>query len=305
MTPAASRVRVSARPARRWRASPAIRASILLHALALPVLGALGVAIATGRAAPGAEALAIGLVAALAVDHLLLTAAGLWPRSRWLGPNLVDLHGTEAGRGRVFLTIDDGPDPLATPAVLDLLAAHGARASFFLVGRKALAQPSLVARIVREGHRVENHSWAHGHGFSLKGMRALERELARAQAELATPDGRCPAWFRAPAGLRNPLLEPVLCRLGLRLASWTRRGFDTRERDASVVLRRLAGGADGSRLRDGDILLLHDGNAARDADGEPVVVPALRALLDACRRRGLAVAALPEPECIATPTGRT
>lgn len=274
---------------RRWRPTPLIRVSLALHAVALVALLVLA-----GWQPPGSAAAVAAIVVVLALDHLLLTAAGLWPRSRLLGPNLVDLHHEPAAHGKVVLTIDDGPDPEVTPQVLELLARDGARASFFLIGARAAAQPALVARIVAEGHRVENHSFAHSPAFSFKGGRAFEREIGQAQRTLAALAGRPPRFFRAPAGLRNPLLEPVLCRLGLSLAAWTRRGFDTRCVDPATVLARLAGDRDGTRLASGDILLLHDGHGARDADGRPVVLRVLPDLLAACRRRGLAVVPLDE-----------
>jgi hypothetical protein len=84
------------------------------------------------------------------------------------------------------------------------------------------------------------------------------------------------------AGLRNPFLDPVLHGLGLRLATWSRRGFDTRESDPDKVLRRLSQG-----LAAGDILLLHDGNAARTASGQALILAVLPALLDAIRTQGL------------------
>jgi hypothetical protein len=82
--------------------------------------------------------------------------------------------------------------------------------------------------------------------------------------------------------LRSPLLDPALCRVGLRLASWTRRGFDTVERNPDTVLRRLL-----SNLQGGDILLVHDGNAARTATGQPVILAVLPQVLSAIRAAGL------------------
>ncbi len=90
----------------------------------------------------------------------------------------------------------------------------------------------------------------------------MAREIGAAQASLADIVGEAPRFFRAPAGLRNPFLAPVLQRLDLQLVSWTRRGFDTVRRDPDAMLARL-----GSRLAAGDILLAHDGNAARDPNG--------------------------------------
>lgn len=269
-----------------WRPSTLIRLSFWLHGLALAAAAALLIARPSGWLA------GLGLiVAVLIANHLALTATGLWPRSRWLGPNRVDFHGDAAAAGKIVLTIDDGPDPTVTPAVLDLLARHEARASFFLIGSRAAAHPELVRRIAAEGHGIENHSFSHDHGFSLRGPGWLARDIDRAQRTLRDLTGRTPRFFRAPAGLRSPLLEPVLARQRLRLAAWTRRGFDTRTPDPTRVLERLAG-RDGERLAAGDILLLHDGHAARTDDGRPVILAVLEGLLPLCRRHALNVVSL-------------
>ncbi len=269
-----------------WRPTRLIRATFWLHGLALAA--ALGLLLLRPNGWPGALA---ALLAVIALNHVVLTLTGLWPRSRWLGPNLTDFHGKPAADGRIVLTIDDGPDPAVTPAVLDLLARHGARASFFLIGVRAEACPELVRRIAAAGHGIENHSYRHDHGFSLRGPRWLTEDLARAQQCLTRLAGRAPRFFRAPAGLRSPLLDPVLARSRLRLASWTRRGFDTRTGDPAKVLERLAG-RQGERLAAGDILLVHDGHAARDQAGQPVILAVLEQLLPLCRQRGLAVVSL-------------
>lgn len=248
---------------------PLLRASFGLHALAA----------AAAVAVPGAAPWALGGVLA---NHAALTAAGLWPRSRWLGPNVTRLPAEAAGRGEIALTIDDGPDPDVTPRVLDLLDAHGVRATFFCIAARAQAQAVLTREILARGHDVQNHSLAHRHNFSLLGPRGYETEIARAQQVLADVTGRRPGCFRAPAGLRNPFLDPVLHRQGLHLVSWTRRGFDTRERDPDRVLSRLTRG-----LAGGDILLLHDGHAARAASGAPVLLEVLPALLARARDAGL------------------
>ena len=247
--------------ARRWKPTPLIAGTAALHA------GALAAVVVQPAAWPWAAG---GVVA----SHLALTAAGLWPRSALLGPNWTRLP---AGAGRrIALTIDDGPDPDVTPRVLDLLDRYDARATFFCIGDLARRHPQWIEAIVARGHAVENHSQRHRHTFSLSGPAALRREIAAAQQTLTELAGTRPRFFRAPAGLRNPFLEPVLCELGLQLASWTRRGFDTRAHDADTVTRRLLNG-----LAPQDILLVHDGHAARDARGEPVVLDVLPALLRA------------------------
>ncbi len=234
------------------------------------------------------------VVAAVAASHAVATVAGMWPRSRLLGPNVLRLPNGVVDRRLVSLTLDDGPDAAVTPQVLDLLDRHGARATFFVVGRKAEEHPDLMREIVARGHEVGNHSHAHSNAFAFLGPRGMHREVARAQEAIAGVSGRWPRLFRAPAGIRNPFLEPVLCRLGLQLVAWSRRGFDTVTGDAAKVTQRLTTG-----LAAGDILLLHDGSSARDHSGRPVVLEALPRLLealDAARLRSV-----PVSEALAAP----
>jgi peptidoglycan/xylan/chitin deacetylase (PgdA/CDA1 family) len=219
---------------------------------------------------------------AVALDHLLIAAAGLWPRSSWLGPNWTRLPAKSAARGEIAITIDDGPDPEVTPRVLEVLAAFEARASFFCIGERVTRYPDLAQEIVRQGHSVENHSQRHRHSFSLLGPWRMAAEIAQAQESIAQVTGESPRFFRAPAGLRNPFLEPILERLKLQLVSWTRRGFDTVNADADDVYRRLS-----RSLLDGDILLLHDGHSARAPAGTPVILEVLPRLLETLRRRQL------------------
>ena len=249
-----------------WQPSAAIRFSFAVHGgLALGML-----------AAPQIWPWALGT---LGMNHLLLTAAGLLPRSTLLGANLNRLPAAARERGEIALTIDDGPDPAVTPRVLDLLDAAGVRASFFCIGRRARQAPALCREIVARGHAVENHGDAHGLLFAAFGMRRMQADIAAAQATLADLTGVAPRFFRPTAGLRSPLLDPVLARLDLRLASWTRRSFDTRTGDPESVYRRLT-----HELAAGDILLLHDGHAARTAAGEPVIIAVLPRLLQTIAR---------------------
>jgi peptidoglycan/xylan/chitin deacetylase (PgdA/CDA1 family) len=253
----------------RRRVAPVIGASIGLH------LAAAGGVLAR----PGLWPYALSAVLA---DHLLLTAAGLWPRSRLLGPNWTHLPGPAADAGGVAITIDDGPDAQVTPRVLALLEAHHARATFFCVGELVERHAALARDIVSRGHAIENHSHHHPAAFSLLGPAGMAAEIGRAQDCITQVTGESPRFFRAPAGLRNPFLEPVLSRMQLQLASWTRRGFDTVTGDADAVYRRLA-----SPLQGGDILILHDRNGARDRGGEPVILSVLPRLLDSLQAAGL------------------
>jgi peptidoglycan/xylan/chitin deacetylase (PgdA/CDA1 family) len=249
-----------------WRLPTFLRASVGLHAA-----GA-----ATLALAPERWPLVLG---GLLLDHGLIGAAAMWPRSTLLGANLTRLPGPAK---EVALTFDDGPHPDVTPAVLDRLDLGGARAKFFCVGRKVAAHPDIVAEIHRRGHRVENHTFGHPHAFGFYGSRAMEGEIRAAQDAIGAATGRAPRLFRAPVGIRNPWLDPVLARLDLRLVSWTRRGLDTLRADARAVAERLLSG-----LAPGDILLLHDGSSARGAGGRAVALDALDRVLDGLEAAGL------------------
>jgi len=284
--------RRASRGARPWRPGPLLWVSIGLHVGCLAA--ALGGRMRGRRRMRGAAAL-------LVADHAALALTGLWPRSRLLGPNLTRLPEAAARRGEVALTFDDGPDPRVTPVVLDLLARHGARATFFCVGERVARWPELAAEIVRQGHRVENHTQTHPWQFSLL-ARGIAREIDRAQETIERATGVRPRYLRAPAGLRNLLLEPVLARRGLWLVSWTRRGLDAFGGDPGEILRRLERG-----LAAGDVLVLHDGPAATGArwasarasgeaeEGAPPVLRVLPALLETLERRGLRSVPLPGP----------
>jgi peptidoglycan/xylan/chitin deacetylase (PgdA/CDA1 family) len=249
------------------RPAPALRISALVHAA-----GALAFALHPGSWA--------WVVALLACNYLVLGVAVFFPRSSVLGPNLVRLPDAAARRAEVCLTFDDGPHPDITPRVLDLLDRYGVQASFFCIGEKVAAHPELARDIARRGHTVESHSHRHSTTFALHGLGALRREVEAAQVVIADATGREPRFFRAPAGFRSPLLDPVLAALGLRYASWTRRGFDTADCNAARVLRRLT-----RSLRAGDILLLHD--------SVPLVLDLLPALIERLRACGLKPVSLP------------
>jgi len=262
----------SAPAARRWRPAPALQASALVHAAGAVAL----------VAAPASWPWVAGGIVA---NHAALALAGFLPRSRLLGPNLVRLPAPAAQRGEVALTFDDGPDPEVTPRVLDALDAAGLKATFFLIGERATRHAALAREIVRRGHAVENHSHRHSTAFGWYGLRRARREVEAAQGAIADATGVAPAFFRAPFGIRNPLLDPALARCGLRYVSWTRRGFDTVARDPRRVLDRLAHG-----LAAGDILLLHDGITVRRRAGAApalAVLPALAARLAAAGLRSV------------------
>ena len=186
--------------------------------------------------------------------YLLISGAGVFSSS--LNYFCDSVRGGKPGRKRIALTFDDGPDPVATPALLDVLLAHQARATFFCVGELAEANPEIVRRIVKEGHTLGNHSYQHKWWTNFLTGIPLETEILRAQLALKDLTGAAPAYYRSPMGLTNPHLGPVLRALELRLISWDVRPFD-RGTPAEVTAARVSKAAG-----DGSIVLLHDGGVS-------------------------------------------
>ncbi len=192
----------------------------------------------------------IGLAALLAT-HLPVVWATLWPKSRLLSPVLTRLPTSEPV---VWLTIDDGPGE-DTVAMLELLDAHRARATFFVVGRRAAAQPGLIREIARRGHGLGNHSYHHPSAWfwALPPTR-MRAEVTRTQQLLGDLTGAPPRWFRAVVGMANPFVAPALKAHGLARVAWSARGFDAVASDPRQVVARLE-----RDLSPGAIVLLHEG----------------------------------------------
>lgn len=192
----------------------------------------------------------IGLPALLAT-HALALWGTLRPDSRLFGPVLTRLG--DAGRV-VWLTIDDGPSD-ETLAILDLLDAHGAKATFFVVGEHARRRPELVREIVRRGHELGNHSATHPAGsFWALGPARMRREIGQTQRAIAGLTGTAPRWFRAVVGMANPFVAPALAAHGLARVGWSARGFDGVRADPDAVVARIE-----RQLAPGAIVLAHEG----------------------------------------------
>ena len=195
---------------------------------------------------------AIGLPAMLA-SHALFWWGVMWPRSRLFSPVLSRLPTNE---NLAWLTIDDGPSA-DTGAILDLLDARGAKATFFLVGERAAQRPDDVRDIARRGHGIGNHSASHpASRFWALGPKRMRAEIADTQRILGDIAGSAPRWFRAVVGMANPFVSAPLRELGLARVAWCARGFDAVASDPAAVVARIERG-----LRPGAIVLLHEGAA--------------------------------------------
>lgn len=217
---------------------------------------------------PASPLAAIGI---MALSHALVLYPTLRPNVQWLGPVVTRF---QTAAREVWLTIDDGPAE-DTPALLDALDRHGAKATFFVKGELARARPDLIREILRRGHGVGNHSHSHPSGsFWCLPPAAIRREIDECNRALAEITGSAPDYFRAPVGMKNPFVHPALG--GLALVGWTARAFDTTTEDPAVVLRRLL-----PDVEPGAILVLHQ--------GRPSSVRIIDAVAGELRNRGYAL----------------
>ncbi len=191
---------------------------------------------------------------------------------------LVRMHRRFAtARQEVWLTIDDGPDPEDTPRILELLAAHGARATFFVIGENAASHPGLIRAITAAGHEVAHHTHTHPlAAFWCASPAQVGRELD-AGLEALRLAGVRPTRFRPPAGIKNLWLAPALRVRGLTCVGWSARGLERWRGDAEAVAARATRG-----LARGAILLLHEGPRVP----APIRVAAIRRVLERLREQG-------------------
>lgn len=154
----------------------------------------------------------------------------------------------------VALTFDDGPNPDATPRILDALGAAGVHATFFVLGRHAERWPALVRRVRDEGHAIGNHGYFH-RKLHFKGPRYVRNDLWRGSDAIADAAGLRPALFRAPHGFRSPWVNAIAASMGERVIGWSLGVWDSDRPGADVIAQRTVAGA-----RPGSILLLHDGD---------------------------------------------
>ncbi|MEO7084046.1 MAG: polysaccharide deacetylase family protein [Gemmatimonadaceae bacterium] len=203
------------------------------------------------------------MIAEFAVGAVVIGGAAhgaFWHNSPIFGKPISKLHAP--GKG-VALTFDDGPNPNATPYILDALAERGVKATFFILGRHAERWPTLVERVAREGHAIGNHGYYH-RKLHLKSPAYVRKDLTLGTEAIQRAAGVTPSVFRAPHGFRSPWVTSIARSLGQRTVGWSFGVWDSDRPGVDVITKRILDGA-----KPGSILLLHDGDGY-DPDGDRV-----------------------------------
>lgn len=187
----------------------------------------------------------------------------------------------------VSLTFDDGPNPDATPLILDTLREKEVRATFFILGSHAERWPELVRRISHEGHQIGNHGYFH-RKLHFKSPFYVSRDIRLGLRAIRRAGAPAPRWFRAPHGFRSPWTTSIASRYGERTAGWSLGVWDSDRPGVEEIVKRTLEG-----VTPGSIVLLHDGDGYNPDGDRTQTAEALPLIIDRLKAQGYEFATLP------------
>ena len=170
----------------------------------------------------------------------------------------------------VSLTFDDGPHPVYTPAILDVLDRQGVVAAFFVIGREAEKYPELIKQIHQRGHLVGNHSYDHNHGYAFKSKEQLLMDAGHCDAIITKNILKTPLFYRPPYGVTNPGIKYMVEQKQYHCIGWSLRTYDTMEKNAANLTAKVLG-----KITEGDVILLHD-RLAVTAEALPGIISGIK-----------------------------
>ena len=228
-----------------------------------------------------------GILAATAATAALTSAGyqSMAPPGQWYGRTFTGLpHGAR----QMALTYDDGPNDPHTLRLLEVLANHEVRATFFLIGRYVRQRPEIAREVAKAGHMIGNHTFTHPL-LTLKSAAAIRRELADCQAAIQDSLGEKCNLFRPPFGGRRPAVLRIARELGLEPVMWNVTGFDWNAPPAAVIEQKVA-----KQIRGGDVILLHDGGHKQMGADRLQTVLATDHLIAKCKSQGYEFKTIPQ-----------
>ncbi len=199
------------------------------------------------------------------------------PRGAFLGEVL-----WKGDRRGVGLTFDDGPHPLHTPRVLDILERFQVKATFFVIGRHLDKHGAWVAAASRAGHVIGNHTYHHFRTMNFFPSKKIREEIMACQSAVEKWAGYKPRFYRQPTGFRNPRIFGILKELQISMVGWQVRAFDTQRQNPQGIARRIL-----QKVRPGGIILLHDGSDTASNEDRTATLQALPEILAGLRDRGM------------------
>jgi peptidoglycan/xylan/chitin deacetylase (PgdA/CDA1 family) len=217
----------------------------------------------------------LGSVLAGTAATAALTAAGyqsMAPTGQWYGRTFT---GLARGTKQLALTYDDGPNDPHTLRLLEVLARHNVRATFFLIGRFVRQRPDIVREVVKAGHVVGNHTFTHPL-LTFKSEAEIGGELTDCRTALQDVIGEHSNLFRPPFGGRRPAVLRIVRELSLEPVMWNVTGYDWNAPPAAAIENKVT-----KQMRGGDVILLHDGgHREMGADRSQTVIVTNRLITD-------------------------
>jgi len=221
----------------------------------------------------------LGAAAAFGLAAGGFAYASKWPGSRIFGEALI----APRRAGELALTFDDGPNAIWTPHLLDVLSNLGVKATFFMLGSRADAEPALVRRIVAEGHLLGNHSWSHLN-LALTPAARVREELRRSKLAIEEISGQSVRFFRPPFGARRPMVLRAAREFGMTPVLWNAMTSDWKEPSAEKIAARLQRKIDRLGRRGyATNIVLHDGSHNDAAANRGPSVAAVEKLILRCK----------------------
>jgi peptidoglycan-N-acetylglucosamine deacetylase len=228
------------------------------------------------HAVPGAVSAAVALAAGY---------QSMVPTAQWYGKTFTGLARSSR---QLALTYDDGPNDPHTLRLLEVLAKHSVRATFFLIGRYVQQRPEIVREIAQAGHIVGNHSFTHPL-LTFKSETEIKQQLSECRAALQDVISEPSNLFRPPFGGRRPAVLRVARSLGLKTIMWNVTGYDWTARPGPAIERQVA-----SKIRGGDVILLHDGGHKQMGADRSQTVIATDRLITRYKSEGYAFVTIPQ-----------